>query len=88
MKKAMYELAYGIGTTYGAILPYSRLHESEADKMGLIFMAMAGYDPHAAPEFWKRMQKNSGEKHHPNFYQPIRHHPTGSPTWRLWFPKP
>jgi predicted Zn-dependent protease len=65
--RAMYELAYGLGTTYGAILPYSRLHESEADKMGLIFMAMAGYDPHAAPEFWKRMQKKSGGQAPPEF---------------------
>jgi predicted Zn-dependent protease len=47
--------AYGIGVQVGALLPYSRLHESEADRLGLIFMAMAGYDPHAAVEFWKRM---------------------------------
>jgi predicted Zn-dependent protease len=47
--------AYGVGTTVGIMLPYSRTHESEADHLGLIFMAMAGYDPHAAPEFWKRM---------------------------------
>ncbi len=60
--RLIFETAYGIGSTYGAILPYSRLHELEADKMGLIFMAMAGYDPHAAPEFWKRMEKmNSGQ---------------------------
>ncbi len=47
--------AYGIGVQVGALLPYSRLHESEADQLGLIFMAMAGYDPHSAVEFWKRM---------------------------------
>lgn len=58
--RSLYALAYGLGTTYGAMLPYSRLHESEADKMGLIFMAMAGYDPHSAPEFWRRMQKMNG----------------------------
>ena len=49
--------AFGIGATVGAILPYSRLHESEADRLGLIFMAMAGYDPHAATDFWQRMAK-------------------------------
>lgn len=52
--------AYGAGTTLGAILPYSRLHESEADHMGLIFMAMAGYNPETAPQFWERMAALSG----------------------------
>jgi predicted Zn-dependent protease len=45
----------GAGATLGVILPYSRLHESEADRMGLIYMAKAGYDPRAALELWKRM---------------------------------
>ncbi len=55
--------AYGVGTEVAAILPYSRLHESEADRMGLIFMAMAGYDPNEAPIFWERMSKASkGQK--------------------------
>ena len=50
-----YMQLYGLGTQYGAILPFSRLHESEADRLGLIFMAMAGYDPNAAVAFWQRM---------------------------------
>jgi len=58
----LYRLAYGVGTQYGALLPFSRAHESEADRLGLIFMAMAGYDPREAPLFWKRMSANSGEK--------------------------
>lgn len=53
--QAIWLSVYGVGTTVGVILPYSRTHESEADHLGLIFMAMAGYDPHIAPEFWKRM---------------------------------
>lgn len=54
---------YGVGTQLGAILPYSRLHESEADRMGLIFISMAGYNPHEAPIFWERMSKSSnGQK--------------------------
>lgn len=47
--------AYGVGSTLGVILPYSRTHESEADRLGLIFMAMAGYDPNQAVDFWQRM---------------------------------
>jgi predicted Zn-dependent protease len=46
---------YGVGTEVGIMLPYSRTHESEADHLGLIFMAMAGYDPNEAPKFWERM---------------------------------
>jgi predicted Zn-dependent protease len=47
--------AYGVGAQVGVLLPYSRLQESEADKMGLIFMAMAGYNPQTAVDFWQRM---------------------------------
>lgn len=54
--------AYGIGSQIGAILPYSREHESEADRMGLVFMAMAGYNPEAAVGFWQRMGAAGGEK--------------------------
>ncbi len=51
----LFQLAYGVGTQVGVMLPYSRVHESEADKIGLILMAMAGYDPRSAPLFWQRM---------------------------------
>jgi predicted Zn-dependent protease len=60
--KALFMTAYGMGTTVGISLPYSRAHETEADKLGLIFMAMAGYDPHEAIEFWKRMANLGGQK--------------------------
>jgi predicted Zn-dependent protease len=55
---ALFMSAYGIGVQVGALLPYSRLHESEADQLGLVFMAMAGYDPHSAVAFWKRMAES------------------------------
>ena len=58
----LYQMAYGLGAQYGMMLPYSRMHESEADKMGLIFMAIAGYDPHQAIAFWERMAKSGGQK--------------------------
>ena len=46
--------AYGLGTTLGSELPHSRLQESEADEIGLIYMARAGYDPKEAIAFWQR----------------------------------
>jgi predicted Zn-dependent protease len=54
--------AYGIGANVGVLLPYSRSHELEADKLGLIFMAMAGYDPQTAIPFWERMAAKGGAK--------------------------
>ena len=48
----------GVGTQMG-ILKFSRKHEGEADRMGLVFMAIAGYNPEAAPKFWKRMAEIS-----------------------------
>jgi predicted Zn-dependent protease len=55
----LFMTAYGAGATVGVLLPYSRLQESEADRLGLIFMAMAGYDPRVATTFWKNMQAQS-----------------------------
>lgn len=52
---------YGLGAQYGVMLPYSRKQELEADKLGLIFMAMAGYNPELAESFWVRMSQNSGD---------------------------
>ncbi len=52
---SLFLAAYGLGAQVGVLLPYSRLQESEADHLGLIFMAMAGYDPRSAVEFWERM---------------------------------
>ena len=57
----------GMGTQLGILLPFSRLQESEADKMGLIFMAMSGYDPNEAVTFWGRMAAASGGQAPPQF---------------------
>lgn len=54
--------AYGLGSEVGILLPYSRAHESEADRIGLTLMAMAGYDPQAALGFWERMASASGKQ--------------------------
>ena len=54
-------LIYGIGTSLGVALPFSRSNESEADKIGLILMARAGYNPKASVQFWTRLTKDKKE---------------------------
>jgi len=59
--------AYGAGAQIGILLPFSRKHESEADRLGLVFMAMAGFNPDKAPAFWERMSVLSGGQEPPVF---------------------
>ena len=65
----------GAGTEMG-MLKFSRKHESEADKIGLIFMAIAGYDPSAAPKFWERMSSNSDGEQPPEWQSTHPSHET------------
>jgi len=65
--RQLFMAAFGLGTQVGVLLPYSRLQESEADKLGLIFMAMAGYNPKAAIDFWRRMASANEGKAPPRF---------------------
>jgi predicted Zn-dependent protease len=61
------QIAYGAGATLFYVLPYSRTHEYEADHLGLIYMATAGYDPHAAVDFWTKMNEKYGGQEPPEF---------------------
>ncbi len=63
----LYQQAYGVTTQFGAMLPFSRKHETEADEIGLILMAIAGYNPDQAIAFWQRMEANSGGSAPPEF---------------------
>lgn len=59
--QTIFTSAFTVGSQVGILLPYSRKHEYEADHLGTIFMAMAGYDPHEAVSFWQRMAALKGE---------------------------
>jgi metalloendopeptidase OMA1, mitochondrial len=54
--------AYGLGANVGVLLPYGRLQESEADRIGLILMAQASYDPREAIHLWERMEQQDGQR--------------------------
>jgi len=78
--------AVGAGTSLG-MLKFSRTHESEADHMGLIFMAMAGYDPNTAPAFWERMATESGGQAPPEFLSTHPSHTTRISDLKGWIPE-
>jgi predicted Zn-dependent protease len=78
--------AIGAGAGVG-MLKFSREHESEADRMGLIFMAMAGYDPNAAPAFWERMSGGSGGQEPPEFLSTHPSHSTRINDLKGWIPE-
>ena len=73
-EQLIYE-SVGYGTDLG-LLSFSRTHESEADELGLVFMAIAGYDPREAPKFWERMSANSGGNQPPEFLSTHPSHET------------
>jgi len=74
-EQQMIMAAYGAGATLGVVLPYSRYHESEADEIGLLYAAEAGYDPRAAIGFWERMEAQKSGASPPEF---LSTHPSGS----------
>lgn len=86
---AAIQVAYGLGTQVGVELPHSRSQESEADRIGLIYMARAGYDPEAAVGFWQRFGEFNAKagSSTPTF---LRTHPTDETRVRQlkeWLPE-
>lgn len=60
--RALARGAYGVGATVGAVLPFSRTQEREADDFGLIYSAKAGYDPRASIRFWQKMKSRTRKR--------------------------
>lgn len=79
--------AYGLGATVGAILPWGRTQESEADRVGLTLMAKAGYDPAAAVVFWERMAKVSSGNKPPEFLSTHPSDETRIEQIKAWLPE-
>ena len=71
--RRLWMTAFGVGAQFGVMLPFSRYQESEADHLGLVFMAKAGYDPNEAVEVWKRMAQMKEGQTPPEF---LSTHPT------------
>ncbi|APY00103.1 M48 family metallopeptidase [Lacinutrix venerupis] len=65
--RALFNQAYGVGSQVGVMLPFSRSHETEADRIGLILTGIAGYNPDEAANLWRRMGEASGGQAPPEF---------------------
>ena len=82
----IWNLAYGAGSQVG-MLAFSRTHETEADKLGLVFMIMAGYDGREAAEVWVRMSKKSNGKQGPEFLSTHPSNQSRIQTLRAYLPE-
>ena len=80
-------VAYGLGAQVGVLLPYSRAQESEADHIGLLLMARAGYDPRGAVAFWQRMEQRAGSGAPLQFLSTHPSHGTREQQLRAWLPE-
>ena len=79
--------ALGVGAHYGVLLPFSREHESEADYMGLVYMARACFDPTEAPRLWERMAEASQGKQPAEFMSTHPSHETRIKQFQEWMPE-
>ncbi|MBE7630274.1 M48 family metallopeptidase [Tenacibaculum piscium] len=83
----LFNTAYGLGTQVGIMLPFSRSHETEADKLGLVFMIMAGYNGREAAEVWVRMSQMSKGKAPAEFMSTHPSNQTRIRTLRAYLPE-
>ncbi|WP_298894870.1 M48 family metallopeptidase [uncultured Psychroserpens sp.] len=83
----IFNQAYGVGSTVGVMLPFSRGHETQSDEIGLYLMAIAGYNPDEAAELWKRMKANSGGQAPPEFLSTHPSNDTRISNLQQWAPK-
>lgn len=79
--------AYGVGAKVGVLLPFGRTQESEADHIGLLLMAKAGYDPRAALAFWQRMERAAKGAKPPEFLSTHPSHETREQQIQAWLPE-
>lgn len=79
--------AIGAGAQYGVLLPFSRDHELEADHIGLLYMARAGYDPREAIAFWERMSSAGSQQQPPEFASTHPSHGTRIAQLQKFMPK-
>lgn len=79
--------AYGLGANVGVLLPFGRSQESEADRIGLIYMAKAGYDPREAVAFWERMEAASKGGSPPEFLSTHPGYQTRISNLQKWLPE-
>ncbi|WP_242093686.1 M48 family metallopeptidase [Aestuariivivens sediminicola] len=86
-KRNIFNQAYGVGSTVGVMLPFSRSHETEADQIGLYLMAVAGYNPDEAAALWERMKANSGGQAPPEFLSTHPSNDTRISNLTKWAPR-
>lgn len=84
--QAIAQTVYGLGAQYGVMQPFSRAHESEADKMGLVLMTIAGYNPQNAITFWQKMSQ-TGSSSTPEFLSSHPSHETRIANLTKWVPE-
>jgi predicted Zn-dependent protease len=77
----------GAGSQFGILLPFSRKHESEADHIGLLLMAGAGYDPREASKFWGRMEEMAGSRKVSEFTSTHPSHEHRARDLEAWLPE-
>lgn len=85
--RAIANTAFGVGAGLGYILPYGRMQESESDRIGLMYMAQAGYDPNEAVRLWERMAAHAKGQQPPEFLSTHPSHSTRIRRLKEWMPE-